>query len=129
MNKKILALAALLVSSLFLAACKDEKITNITFVNQGSDTQPEYIESTLYDLDEENTSPNQDNRQMFLILHYTAVSKDETLALFKDPNSLPVVTILYPNYQPMVNLLCTVLCLMIKELGMLARVLGRPTAV
>ncbi len=86
MNKKFFALATLLVSSLFLTACKDEKITNITYVNQGSDTQPEYIESTLYDLDEDNTSPNQDNRQMFLILHYTAVSKDETLALFKDPN-------------------------------------------
>lgn len=93
-------LPILLVSS-FLSACNDENNTNITVQQPASSQQipeisntqtpnpppskPDYLESSLYDINEENLSPNQDNRQMFLILHYTAVTKQRTLELFNDP--------------------------------------------
>lgn len=83
MKKVLKTLIPILISIFSLSACKDERLNEFQHLKH---EKPDYLESRLYSIDENNLSPNQDNRQMFLILHYTAVSKEETLRLFKDPN-------------------------------------------
>ncbi len=89
--KKFIKLVVLFIfSTIFLAACNDdEKVLEMP--NQIETSTPpasksDYLISNQYQIDENHLSPNQDVREMFLVLHYTAITYQETLKRFGDEN-------------------------------------------
>jgi len=93
MKNSILA-PSIIALALFLNGCNDNYSGNtstastptITPTTPRSTTIPaqDYAISDFYQIDDNLNSPNQDAREMFLVLHYTALPLDETLKRFMD---------------------------------------------
>lgn len=81
---KYLNFILIVLSSFFLTACNDDEKSDpspppkIDIINKA----PDYIISQNYQIDTTYLSPNQDARQMILVLHYTALPLEETLRRF-----------------------------------------------
>jgi N-acetyl-anhydromuramyl-L-alanine amidase AmpD len=80
----------LVLLSFLLAACNDEYNASTEKTKQPSSNNPEkktpnYLISNQFELNSDYISPNQDARQMILVLHYTALSYMDTLNRFQNP--------------------------------------------
>lgn len=68
--------------ALFLTACNDHN----DHVIQGSPSSPlpqaNFEINTSYEINDQYNSPNQDAREMFVVVHYTAIPLQETLSRF-----------------------------------------------
>ncbi|WP_445115229.1 N-acetylmuramoyl-L-alanine amidase [Acinetobacter sp. WZC-1] len=87
MKSKLTRIFIISCLSFFLIACnnddkKEENSKPVTSSSTLSSNAPEYMISDHYQVDTQYLSPNQDDRQMMLILHYTALPLDETLRIF-----------------------------------------------
>ena len=89
-SNRYLSFIFIILSSLTLVACNDDDKSdnaanpsiNNTPPSSSAPNVPEYIISENYQLDQTYLSPNQDARQMMLVLHYTAIPLEETLRRF-----------------------------------------------
>ena len=88
-KNKLFIFIAIGILSLTLSACNDDDNSNNSSNNNSKppiSTQPEkdknYTITENYQIDTTYLSPNQDARQMILVLHYTALPLEETLRRF-----------------------------------------------
>lgn len=80
----------LIILSIILTGCKprhDAPLeTSTTSRTKQTSTSTSTIPTSSYQIDNSYGSPNQDARQMMLVMHYTALPLDETLQRFSDAN-------------------------------------------